>query len=366
MQLNVLVEISQHVRATSRRNEKVSLVARALLRASREEIAAVPHYLSGQIPQGRFGVAWKMLHDAAQDLSASPRPLSLVDLDTLFKAIAGESGPGSKGKKTLTIRKLLSRCDDRERSFVNRLIMGEIREGAMQGLVLEAVAQASSVSHERIRQALMFSGDIRQVAHVALEEGSSGLSRLVPRLFHPISPMLASPSEREEEAVARLGKAGWEYKIDGARVQIHKRGDEVRIYTRHLKQVTESVPEIVDLPRTFMIEEAIFEAEVIALRDDGKPLPFQTTMRRFGRVREVAKLQAELPHTPYFFDLLYLDGVPLFETPYEERIGRLARNVASEHIVPRIINADPKKARDFLWTSWSWQLNGDMAEGEDG
>jgi DNA ligase-1 len=362
MRLDALVEISEQISATTRKKQKVSLIAGMLLQARGEEIALAAHYLSGQIRQGRIGVASKILRGALQDLSPSPPPLHLIDVDRFFEVIARESGPGSTKRKVQALCELLSRCNQRERAFLIRLIMGELRQGATEGLMLEAVGQASSLSHQRLRQALMFSGDIGEVAQVALEEGPSGLARFGPSLFHPISPMLASPAEGAEEAIARLGEAGWEYKIDGARVQIHKQGDDVQIFTRHLKQVTESVPEIVHLTRKFRVEEAIFEGEIIALRGDGKPQPFQTTMRRFGRVKDVAKLQKLIPLTPYFFDLLLLDGEPLFELPYQKRIERLARNIPSEHMVPRIITADAKKARDFLLSSLEAGHEGVMAK----
>jgi DNA ligase-1 len=230
-------------------------------------------------------------------------------------------------------------------------------------LVLGAVALASSIDIERVRRAFMFSGDIGEMARAAIEEGVAGLSRFGPRLFRPVSPMLASPAEGEHEATERLGEAGWEYKIDGARVQIHKVGGEVKIFTRHLKEVTESVPEIVALVKTFPMKEAIFEGEAIALRKDGLPLPFQTTMRRFGRIREVAQMREEIPLTPYFFDLLYQDGQPLFEIPYQERIERLSIMIPPQFMIPRITTADEKKAREFLMKSLEAGHEGLMAKG---
>jgi DNA ligase-1 len=365
MKLEKLADISERVSATSSKKEKVSLIAGLLKQAKDKEIALAAHYLSGQLPQGRLRVAWKMLQGATQGLSSSPRCLTLTDLDAFFQGIATEAGPGSTQRKIQALRELLSRCRERERAFAVRLIMGEIRQGAVGGLVLEAAARAASLPLERLRQALMFSGDIGEVARVALQRGGAGISRFGPRLFHPISPMLASPAEGEDEAVSRLGEAGWEYKIDGARVQIHKAGTEVEIFTRHLKRVTESVPEIVVLAKTFPMKQAIIEGEVIALREDGKPLPFQTTMRRLGRIKDVTRLQREIPLTPYLFDLLYLDREPLFDLPYGERVQHLAQRIAPDHMVPRIITADPDKARDFLVRSLEAGHEGVMAKGLD-
>jgi DNA ligase-1 len=211
----------------------------------------------------------------------------------------------------------------------------------------------------------MFSGNIGEVARVAIEEGASGLSRFQPKLFHPISPMLASPVEGEGEAIDRLGEAGWEYKIDGARIQVHKDRDEIRVFTRHLKEVTESVPEIVALTKKFPIDKAIFEGEAFALREDGKPLPFQTTMRRFGRIQNVEGIREEIPLAPIFFDLLYLDGGSLLDASYHERFNQLSKRISSEYLIPQIITADAKKVQDFLLRSLKAGHEGLMAKGLD-
>ncbi|MBW2056666.1 MAG: ATP-dependent DNA ligase [Deltaproteobacteria bacterium] len=362
MRLLTLVEISERVRLTERKKAKVSLMAGLLGQARGREIALAASYLSGRLPQGRLGLGCKMLREAAEGLSPSPRPVTLVEVDAFFEAVAGERGAGSAQRRLRIIRELFSRCEEGERAFLTGLIMGEIRHGALEGLVLEAAARASALPLGRLRQALMFSGEIGEVARAALEEGGAGLSRFRPRLFQPISPMLASPAEDEREAAARLGEAAWEYKIDGARVQIHKGGDEVRIFTRHLKEVTGSVPEIVALARNFAPTEAIVEGEVVALGRDGKPLSFQATMRRFGRKKEVAEVRKTIPLNPYFFDLLYLDGEALFEVPYRERIRQLASVVSAGHLIPRIITADEKKAREFLLRSLEAGHEGLMAK----
>lgn len=305
------------------------------------------------------------MQEALKGLPDQSRPLSLIEIDHLFKGISKEKGAGSLEKRVKLLRDLFSYTRKNETEFLIRLIMGEIRQGALEGLVLEAIAEASSLPIDRLRQSLMFSGDIGDVAKVALEEGMIGLSHFQPKLFHPISPMLANPAEGEAEALARLGEAGWEYKIDGARIQIHKEGEEIRIFTRHLKDVTESVPEIVELARKFQFEKAIFEGEVIALREDGKPHPFQTTMRRFGRIQAVERIQKEIPLTSYFFDLLYVDGEPLFETPYQERFEILSERVPPQYMIPRILAANEREAQDFLKRSLEAGHEGLMAKGFD-
>jgi DNA ligase-1 len=211
----------------------------------------------------------------------------------------------------------------------------------------------------------MFSGNIGEVAKTGIEEGASGLSRFQPKLFHPISPMLASPVEGEDEAINRLGEAGWEYKIDGARIQVHKDGKEIRIFTRHLKEITESIPEIITLAKKFPMDKAIFEGEAIALREDGRPLPFQTTMRRFGRIQDVEKIQKEIPLKPFFFDLIHLDGESLIENSYKERFGQLSERIPPEYLIPRMVTAEGQKVQEFLLQSLKEGHEGLMAKGLD-
>lgn len=365
MRLGQLVEISERISATPRKGQKLALIAGLLRQARGHERFVVAHYLSGRLPQGRLGIGWKTLESANADLCSTPHALSLQEIDRYFEAISQDRGAGSTERKVRLLREVLSHSQVQERVFLSRLIMGEIRQGALQALVLEAIAQAASLAPERIRQAHMFAGNIGTVARVALEEGAKGLSRFKPRLFHPIAPMLASPAEGEAEAVVRLGEAGWEYKIDGARIQVHKAGDEVQIFSRHLKEVTDSVPEIVEVARSLHMDEAIFEGEVVALRKDGKPLPFQTTMGRFDRILNVEEIRQEIPLTPFLFDLLYLDGEAFFEAPYCERVERLAERVSAEQMVPRIVTAQEGEVRDFLRVSLEAGHEGLMAKGID-
>jgi len=361
--LKNLVEISETVSATTKKKEKASLLAHFLREAKEKDIFLLAFYLSGELPQGRLGVGWAMLQEASKESSFHSNPVSLIDLDRYFDIIAEEKGPGSSRKKIQILTEVFSRSDEKEKEFLVKLIMGEIRQGALEGLVLEAVARASSLSADRLQRSFMFSGNIGEVARTAMEEGASGLSRFQPSLFHPISPMLASPVEREEEAIERLGEAGWEYKIDGARIQVHKDGEEIRIFTRHLKEVTESIPEVVDLAKKFPMDKAIFEGEAIALREDSKPLPFQTTMRRFGRVKNVDRMRGEIPLRPFFFDLLYLDGGSLLETSYQERSTQLSERLKPQYLIPRIITAEAKKVQDLLIQSLKAGHEGLMAKG---
>jgi DNA ligase-1 len=363
--LKKLAEVSARVSSTTRKKEKTSLLAHLLREAKGKEVLLVASYLSGQLPQGRLGVGWASFQGALEGVVRNPRPLNLIEVDRFFESIAAEKGPGSLERRARLLRELFSGTEELETDFLMRLILGEIRQGASEGLVLEGIAQASSLSIDRLRHALMFSGDIGEVARAALEEGTQGLSLLKPKLFHPISPMLANPVEGEAEALGRLGEAGWEYKIDGARVQIHKEGDEIRIFSRHLNEVTASVPEIVALSRKLPFEKAVFEGEVIALRHDGRPYPFQITMRRFGRIKDVERMEKEFPLTPYFFDLLYADGEPLLDRPYRERFGLLTERTPSAWMIPQIVTGDEKTVQEFLRKSLDAGHEGLMAKGID-
>ncbi len=365
MLLRDVVEASKRVAATTRKKEKVSFLADCLKHGRAEEIALAASYLSGQIPQGSLGIGWQTLQKALEDLPERPRPLSLPEVNRHFDEIARARGAGSVGNKIRALRDLFSPAREDERGFLTGLIMDEVRQGALEGLLVEAIAHASGLAVERIREAVMFSGDIGEVARAGLEEGLEGLSRFRPRLFHPISPMLANTADGEEDALARWGETACEFKIDGARIQIHKNGEEIRVFTRHLKDVTERVPELVALARGFRPDRAIVEGETVALRPDGRPLPFQTTMRRFGRVQDIEKTRKEIPLTPYFFDLLYLDGEPLFREPYRRRFELLSETVPSEYRIPQTVTTDEAVVREFLKKSLDAGHEGIMAKGID-
>jgi DNA ligase-1 len=360
-----LVEVSKRVSATTRKKEKSTLLAECLKRGQGQEISLAASYLSGQIPQGSLGIGWAILQKTLGNFVEGPRPLSLLEVNRLFGEIAQSRGEGSVEKKVKSLRDLFSLAREDEKEFLASLIMGEVRQGALEGLVVEAIAQASGLAVERIQQGVMFSGNIGEVARVALEEGLEGLSRFQPRLFHPISPMLANMAEEEEDALARWGQVACEFKIDGARIQIHKNGGEVRVFTRHLKEVTERVPDIVTVAREFQLDQAIFEGETFAIRPDGRPLPFQTTMRRFGRVQDIERMKKEIPLTSYFFDLLYLDGEPLFDEPHRKRFELLSESVPLEYRIPQIVTADENVVREFLKKSLEAGHEGIMAKGVD-
>jgi ATP-dependent DNA ligase I len=347
--LRGLVETVGRVRATPRKGEKVALIAELLRQTEGKETELATLYLTGTLPQGRIGVGWRTLKNAMSDGPPSGAPLMLLDLDQALTAIAADGGAGSSDRTTKALREILLRGDAGERKFLVELLMGEVRQGALDGLVQEAVAKAAGLPAADLRQAAMYSGNLGEVARAALEKGAGGLARFSMRLLSPVAPMLASPAEDAAEALERLGEAAFEYKVDGARLQVHRAGDEVRVFTRQLQDVTARVPEVVEWARALPAREVVLEGEVLALRPDGRPHPFQITMRRLGRSKDVEAARGQLPLSSFFFDCLFLEGDgPLVSLPYAGRIERLARIVPAGSLLPRVVTNRAEEAERFL------------------
>ncbi|HSD26529.1 MAG TPA: ATP-dependent DNA ligase [Vicinamibacteria bacterium] len=344
-----LVELVGRVRATSKKGEKVALIADFLrqTRGLETELAAL--YLTGTLRQGRIGVGWRTLEPAMPSGPAVGEPLTLARVDEALAAVAAETGPGSAARRLRLLRALLEATDEAGRRLLVELLMGEVRQGALEGLVIEAVARAAGLPPDDVRRAAMYAPGIGELARRALEEGAAGIGRFSLRLLHPVAPMLASPAGDAEEALGRLGEAAFEYKVDGARLQVHRADDEVRVYTRHLQDVTPRVPEVVEWARALPLREAVFEGEALALRPDGRPRPFQETMRRLGRRKGIEAARAATPLASFFFDLLYLEGDgPLVSLPYAERMERLQRLVEPAALLPRVVSKDPEEAERFF------------------
>jgi len=365
MLLSRLVSTSRLVTSASGRLEKVALLADLLREAGSDEVEILAAYLSGAIRQTRLGVGYAGLRSArAAAAAASASDLTLGEVDTALDRIASVTGKGSEGERQRQLRALWERATAEEQEFLGRLVLGELRQGALEGIVLEAIARAGRIPPEQVRRAFMTTGDLPTVARAALTEGAAGLSQFAIQLFRPILPMLAETAQDVGDALSRLGTAALEYKLDGARVQVHKAGDEVRIYSRRLNEVTAAVPEVVETVRALPARELILDGEAIALRGDGSPLPFQTTMRRFGRRLEVDRLRRELPLSPLFFDLLYLDGEPLLDRPQAERFALLGK-VAPGLVVPGIVTARVEEAEAFLAGALAHGHEGVMAKAVD-
>nr|MBA3754639.1 ATP-dependent DNA ligase [Nitrospira sp.] len=287
--------------------------------------------------------------------------LALSDVDRALTVVAADQGPGSTGRRMIQLGRLFVRAMPDEREFLARLVVGEIRQGALEGLLLDAIAKAAGRTTADIRQTFMFSGPIGEVARAALEEDPDGLTRFSLRLFQPVWPMLAGTAENVEEAFERLDEAAFEYKLDGARIQVHKGGQDVRIFTRQLQDVTKRVPDLVEWARTLPVREAVLDGEALALRPDGRPHPFQVTMRRLGRSKEVETLGREIPLSPFMFDALYLEGDSLVGSPYSERSARLLET-APAAVVPRLLTSDIEAARQFFREALAAGHEGIMAK----
>ena len=344
-----LVGLVARVRATSKKGEKVGLIAEALRAARGRGIELLALYLTGSLPQGRIGVGWSTLRAAMPEGPPAGEPLTLAALDDALGAIAGVAGPGSTETRARALRAVLERTDDAGRRLLFELLTGELRQGALEGLVVEAIARAAGLPTGDVRRAAMFAGGVGELARAALEEGAAGLGRFSLRLLSPVAPMLASPAGDAGEAIERLGEAAFEYKVDGARLQVHRAGEEVRVFTRHLQDVTARVPEVVEWARALPAREAVLEGEAIALRADGRPRPFQETMRRLGRKLDVESVRREVPLSPFFFDCLLVEGEgSLVGRPYAERVEALRRLVAPASLLPRIVTSDAEEVDRFF------------------
>jgi ATP-dependent DNA ligase I len=348
MRLAEIVETSRAVAATPARLEKVARLAAALGRLSPDEAEIGASFLSGEPRQRRIGVGPAALRAVSGGAVAGEPALSLADVDAALSEVAGLAGPGSAAERQQHLGALFARATPEEQQFLARLLLGELRQGALEGVLVDAVARASCTPACEIRRAAMAEGRLATVAAAALAGGTAALARFRMRLFSPVQPMLAQTAEGLCDAVARLGEAALEFKLDGARVQVHRVDGEVRVFTRSLRDVTAAVPEVVEAVRALPARALVLDGEAISLRADGRPRPFQETMRRFGRKLEVAGLVPDLPMTAWFFDVLHVDGDDLAARPARERLAALDAVVPAAGRVPRLVTGDPEAAARFL------------------
>ena len=365
MKLQELTDLSARVTRSAGRLAKIGHLAECLRRLELAEISVAVAYLCGELPQGKIGIGWSMLKDALAGGPSGSGVLTLADADACFKNVRRTTGSGSSARRTEILAGLLGRASETEREFLQRLIMGEMRHGALEGVMMEAVAKASGLPSRAVRRAYFVNGSLGQVASVALSEGEAGLSGFQLTPGRPVLPALAQPCDDVADAMRQLGTAALEYKMDGARVQVHKVGSDVAVFTRGLRDVAAAVPELVETVRALGAGDLILDGEVLAFRPDGKPHPFQTTMRRFGRKLDVAELRRELPLTPYFFDCLHLDGNTLIDAPSRERIDALAATVPAALRMPRMITNSPAAADAFFVAAVSAGHEGVMAKAPD-
>ena len=343
MLLHSLVEVSKQVAGTSGRLAKIKLLADLLKQASPDEIEIVIAYLSGTIRQAKVGVGWATLQKAKARAGTSAS-LQIRDVDDTLEKISRMSGKGSAGEKQRLLSDLFSRATAEEQDFLFRLLSGELRQGALEGIMVEALAKARDLPANEVRRAMMLAGDLTAVA-------KGELSSFKVQLFRPIKPMLAKTATDVEEALAELGPASFEYKLDGIRIQVHKKASEVRIYSRTLNDITAELPTVVDNSRILEITEAILDGEAIVLSAEKRPVRFQETMKGLGG------------GIPFFFDILYLDGTSLLDQPYSTRAKVLAEHVPESQRPPRIVTADARQAQDFFDAAIAAGQEGLMAKG---
>jgi DNA ligase-1 len=291
--------------------------------------------------------------------------VTLQEVDAVFDELKAIKGKGSAGRRQAVLKALFERTTAAEQDFLLRLIVGELRQGALEGVMIEAVAAAAGIPAANVRRAANFAGGIAPVARAALTEGAPGLEKFSIQLMRPVLPMLAQPAADVETALASLGQARLEWKLDGARVQVHKSGDEVRVFTRSLNEVTAAVPEVVAVVRAARARSLILDGEAIALRRDGKPQPFQLTMRRFGRKIDDDAMRRELPLSVFFFDCMLVDDVALTDRPLSERRALLERSVSAEHVTPSLLTGDAAQAAGFYAEALRHGHEGIMAKAPD-
>jgi len=381
MLLSDLVETSRRVAGSPRRLEKTAALAELLRRLAPAEIEIAVAYLVGETPQGRIGIGPAMISGAMPAQAAAAPALTVTEVDAALQRLVEVSGSGSGAQRKHILGGLLARATHAEQDFLVRLLFGELRQGALEGVMLEAIARAAGVPVSEVRRATMLAGALTPVARAALTDGALGLKRFALTPFRPVLPMLAQSAEDVDAALSQLGTAALEWKLDGARVQVHKSGAEVRVYTRNLNDVTAAVPEVVEAVRDTGAGTLILDGETIALTHApltpspspaaGRgwpaltPHPFQVTMRRFGRKLNVAAARAELPLSVFFFDALHRDGQDLIDRPARERFAAMSEVLPAGLLVPRLVTGDATEARAFFAESLRQGHEGVMAKSLD-
>ncbi|MCC3767312.1 ATP-dependent DNA ligase [Streptomyces sp. UNOC14_S4] len=339
MLLADLARVSAAVAATGSRSEKTGLLAGLLRVAGPEEAPAVVTYLAGRLPQGRVGIGWSLLRDAPPPATASS--LSVRDVDRAVGAIAAVAGKGARAERQRLVSALMAAATAEEQRFLRGLLGGELRQGALDALAVEGLAAAADAPPEDVRRAVMLSGSTAAVARELLAHGPAALSAFRLEVGRPVLPMLARTAEDVDDALDRLGPCAVEEKLDGIRVQVHRDGERVRVWTRTLEEITDRLPELARVARELAVERAVLDGEVIALDGTGRPRPFQETAGRVGSRLDVAGAAVSVPLSPVFFDLLAVDDRDLLALPLTERHAELARAVPEPLRVRRLVVAEP-------------------------
>ena len=347
VQLAEVAAVSRAVAATSARLAKIEALASALKSATPGEAPIVVAYLSGELPQRQIGVGWASLRDAPPPADAPS--LTVDDVDRAFTQIGAVGGKGSAAERKRLVGELFGAATGDEQYFLVRLLSGELRQGALDGVMTEAVARAAGVPVAQVRRAVMLRGSLPAVAGAALSGGSEALAGFGLLVGQPLKPMLAASEPSIEEALAKIGgPAAVEWKLDGIRVQAHLDGGSVRLFTRTLDDITARLPDVVAALAVLPVRTAVFDGELIALRPDGRPYPFQDTA---ARAASETAVDNPVPLSVFLFDVLHLDGADLIDVPDEERHAALAAVVPADMLMPRLVTDDPDDARAFFGDS---------------
>jgi len=378
--LRELVQTSEAVAATSGRTAKITEIAGLLRRAGSGEVPVVVAFLSGELRQRQIGVGYASLGELLDGAVTGEGPLTVAETDAVFEAVGQVGGAGAQAERRRLLAGLFGRASQTEREFLVRLLAGELHQGALEGVMTEAVARAAGVPAAEVRRAHLLAGSLPLVAQAALTaawpavpaaappteatpateavpatvpEPDSGAALAALRAFglkvgRPLRPMLASSAATVADAFARLSPAVVEWKIDGIRIQVHRIGTDVAVFTRTLDDITVRVPEITEAVLALDVRAAVFDGEAVALAPDGRPRPFQVTASRTGSQMDVARQRADTPLTPFFFDLLHLDGTDLIDEPTHVRQARLAAVMPAHLLVPRLVTEDIDAAGAFF------------------
>ncbi|KBZ64408.1 ATP-dependent DNA ligase LigB [Mycobacterium [tuberculosis] TKK-01-0051] len=354
---------STDVGSTSSRLTKVARIAGLLTRAAPDAavVAVIVSWLSGELRQRQIGVGWAALR--SRPPPATDPSLTVAGVDAAFSEIGAVSGKGAQARRAALLDALFAAATDSEQTFLARLLGGELRQGALAGIMADAVAKAAGIPAAAVQRAAMLGGDLPAVAAAALSGAASALDAFTLRVGRPVGPMLAQTATGVADAIERHGGPTiFEAKLDGARVQIHRAGDEVTVYTRSLDDVTARLPEVVEATLALPVDNLIADGEAIALRPDNRPHRFQVTASRFGRSVDIAAALAAQRLSVFFFDILHRDGVDLIDAPTTERLAALDALVPPAQQVDRLLTADPAQAGAFLDATLAAGHEGVMAK----
>ncbi|MGV0066388.1 ATP-dependent DNA ligase [Mycobacterium colombiense] len=354
---------STDVGSTSSRLTKVACIAGLLTRAAPDAavVAVIVSWLSGELRQRQIGVGWAALR--SRPPPATDPSLTVAGVDAAFSEIGAVSGKGAQARRAALLDALFAAATDTEQTFLVRLLGGELRQGALAGIMADAVAKAAGIPAAAVQRAAMLGGDLPAVAAAALSGAASALDAFTLRVGRPVGPMLAQTATGVADAIERHGgPTMFEAKLDGARVQIHRAGDEVTVYTRSLDDVTARLPEVVEATLALPVDNLIADGEAIALRPDNRPHRFQVTASRFGRSVDIVAALAAQRLSVFFFDILHRDGVDLIDAPTTERLAALDALVPPAQRVDRLLTADPAQAGAFLDATLAAGHEGVMAK----